>query len=140
MEKLAEVGNVVVVPPFETLKGLGSGKFTLVKYGEFGFLQAVKLNLVEVRVERWAQYPETVLLVGRPFGKRSLIGIRIKPQDRFAIWIGFLEVRTSMWVENERGDGVTIKKSLLSFDDEYLRMALDSVKEAPLAVKTNYGE
>ncbi len=131
------------VPPLDQIKKFEPGQYTIVRYGDFGFLQQVKLNLVRVVVEPWAQYRSTVMLVGRPFGKRRDIGIRFLEVDRFAIWKGFVDVRTSMWVERERknygGQTVSISKSLLSCDGEYLRMALDSVKEAPLVVKMEYG-
>lgn len=144
IRKLQEVYGPPTPPKnpsqFDLLKTLEWGQeYTLVKYGEFGFLFSVKFKLLEVRVQPYAQYPESVMLVGKPYKKRNAYGWRILPQDRFAIWRGYKEVRTSMWVQQENAGSATIKRSLLSCDGEYLRMALDSVVEPPLIVKREFG-
>lgn len=107
-------------------------KYTLVKMGDMGFCFSVQFELVEKRVEPWAQYSETVLLVFKEKKKRSLRGIRIIQRDDFLIYDGWVEANTEMFVEVDNSGPLTVRKSLASCDIEYLLRAKRSVPQAPL--------
>lgn len=119
----------------EQLKKLETGKtYTMVRTGGMGFVFSVTFVLQEIRVERYAQYPESVVLVVKPKGKRKLAGYRFVPRDTYAVWAGEVQANTEMYVESETRDGFTIKKSLGSCDPEYMRRAIKSVNQAPVAL------
>ena len=118
----------------EQLKNLKVGlKYTLIKMGEMGFCYKIQFELVEIRVEPYAQYAESILLVFKEKRKRNVRGIRFLPRDSFLIFDGFVEANTEMYVEDlPSANGVTCKISLASCDVEYLYRAKRSVTQAPL--------
>lgn len=109
-------------------------QYTLVKYGEIGFVFAVKMTLAEIRVESYAQYPETTMLVFKQKGKRKLRGLRLMPRDRFIIWEGWVDPNVDIYartVDTSFGPNTGFE-SFLSFSEEYMTRALASVPAPPL--------
>jgi hypothetical protein len=107
-------------------------RYTVVKMGDMGFCFSVQFELVEKRIEPWAQYAESVLLIFKQKGKRNLRQIRFINRDDFLVYEGWVEANTEMFVEEDKSGPFTVKKSLLSCDIEYLLRAKRSVTKAPL--------
>ena len=118
----------------EQLKNLKVGqKYTLVKMGDMGFCYKVQFELIEVRVEPYAQYPESILLVLKERRKRNRGGIRFLPRDSFLIFEGFVDANTEMFVSTLPSEnGITCRVSLANCDVEYLYRAKRSVSQAPV--------
>ena len=104
-------------------------KYTVVKFGEMGFIFALQITLMESKITPYAQYQETVVLAFKQKGKRNIRQIRIFERDDYLVYEGWVSVNTEMYVE-QLSDGC--KRSLLSFDREYLQIAKRSVANAPL--------
>jgi hypothetical protein len=107
-------------------------KYTLVKMGDMGFCFSVQFELVEKRIEPWAQYAESALLIYKQKGKINLRQIRILERDDFLVYEGWVEANTEMYVEEDRSGPFIVKKSLMSCDIEYLLRAKRSVQKQPL--------
>lgn len=109
-------------------------KYTFVKLSEFGFPHAVKIELVEFKIESYAQYPETTVLKFKLKGKRNLRGLRIFERDSYLVYEGWVEVDTEMYVETlpATPGGLPCQRSLSSFDNEYLMRAKRSVPQIAL--------
>ena len=117
----------------KALNALKEGqRYTVVKMGDMGFCYSVQLELVEKRVEPWAQYAESVLLIFKQKSKRNLRQLRFVERDDFLVYEGWVEANTEMFVEEDNSGPMTIKKSLASCDIEYLLRAKRSVAKAPL--------
>lgn len=112
-------------------------RYTLVKMGDMGFPFAAHLELVDRKITPYAQYAETVLLTFKLKGKRNLRELRIFERDDYLIYEGWVAVNTEMYVETlpPSPGGLTCKRSLTSFDVEYLLRAKRSVAQAPLIEK-----
>ena len=116
----------------KALNALKEGqRYTVVKMGDMGFCYSVQLELVEKRVEPWAQYAESVLLIFKQKSKRNLRQLRFVERDDFLVYEGWVEANTEMFVEEDNSGPMTIK-SLASCDIEYLLRAKRSVAKAPL--------
>jgi hypothetical protein len=123
-----------VMKPLSTLK-IGS-RYTVVRFGEMGFLYARQIELVQYKVEPYAQYPESEILIYREKGKRKIAGTRFLPNDDYLVYKGWIDVKTEMFVsESDSPTGFRCKQSLLSFDREYFNRAKASVSQAPLMGK-----
>lgn len=107
-------------------------RYTLVKMGDMGFPFALHLELVEQKIEPYAQYAATVLLIFKLKGKRKLRQVRIFGHDDYLIYEGWVEVNTEMYVEEDKSGLMTVRRSLASCDIEYLLRAKRSVAQAPL--------
>ena len=94
-------------------------KYTLVKMGDMGFCFKVQFELIEIKNEPWAQYPESVLLIFKEKRKRNLRAIRFLPRDNFLVYSGFVDANTEIGISTSQGDGYTVTKSLMSCDVEY---------------------
>ena len=119
------------------LSALKAGhRYTLVKLNDFGFPYKANLELVEQKIEPYAQYTETMLLTFKLKGKRNLRQLRIFERDNYLVYDGWIEINTEMFVEELPGvAGLVIQKSLRSFDDEYFSRAKKSVPQVPLIEK-----
>lgn len=113
------------------------GQYTFVKFGEFGFPYHKKITLLEIRVQPYAQYPETVALVFKEKGKRKASGVRFYGQDyeQYLIYEGHHDVNTEAFVKTIEGPFSVAKQSLASFDGEYLTRAKASVNGQPVIEK-----
>ena len=107
-------------------------RYTVVKMGDMGFCFSVQFELVEKRVEPWAQYAESVVLIFKQKNKRNLKQIRFTGRDDFLVYEGWVEANTEMFVEEDKSGPFTVRKSLSSCDIEYLLRAKRSVPKAPL--------
>lgn len=110
-------------------------KYTLVKMGDMGFPFALHLELASQKIESYAQYAETVLLIFKLKGKRNLRQIRVLDRDDYLVYEGWIEVNTNMYVEKDESGPLTIQRSLSSCDIEYLLRAKRSTKQTPLIEK-----
>ena len=110
-------------------------KYTLVKMGDMGFCFKVQFELIEIKNEPWAQYPESVLLIFKEKRKRNLRAIRFLPRDNFLVYSGFVDANTEIGISTSQGDGYTVTKSLMSCDVEYLFRAKRSVEQTPIIEK-----
>ncbi len=111
-------------------------KYTIVRFGEMGFLFSVQLTLIRVDIKPFAQYPESVVLVFRKKCGRAPSGLRFLPNDDFLVYEGWVNVNTEMYVSSSVSPtGMNCKQSLLSFDREYLMIAKRSVGKEPLFEK-----
>ena len=104
-------------------------KYTLVKFNDFGFPYSMPFTAHDFRIQPYAQYPETGLLVIKPKGKRNLRGIRIYPHSKFLIFKGWVDPDVEMYRDYDFSDDgqVECKKSLLCFASEYMEIARNSV-------------
>lgn len=125
----------------ERLKELVPGKrYTLVAFGEMGFLYQIQMTLQEVRVQPYAQYPVSYCLVFVPERKRTARMVRFYDDVRFIVWDGWVYPNTEMWVSKEtkfyevegKEERVDCKQSWLCFDQKYLTRAKLSVEKEPL--------
>ena len=113
-------------------------KYTLVRPGGMGFVFSSRFVLQDVRVQPYAQYPESFLLVVKEERKRNLTGYRFySSSDEFAIWEGYEKPNTEMYVEEETlADGTVIaRRSLASFDPQYMINAVNSVSKDPILAR-----
>ena len=108
-------------------------RYTLVKLNDFGFPYKAQLELVDQKITPYAQHAETILLTFKLKGKRYLRELRIFERDKYLVYEGWIEVDTQMFVQKLPGvHGLSVQKSLRSFDDEYLNRAKNSVAQLPL--------
>ena len=115
-------------------------RYTIVKMGDMGFPFALKIELVELKIEPWAQYQETFLLIFKEKGKRKLRALRFFPRSEFLVYENWHDADTNIFVSTETTPlGTLVRKSLRSCDNEYLLRARRSVKETPLieSIRTN---
>jgi hypothetical protein len=119
------------------LLALNAGeKYTIVRYGEMGFVFAVQLIVNAFEVKPYAQYRESVYLIFRKKGARKASAMRFFPNDDYLVYSGWVEVNTSMFVSiSVSASGMTCRTSLLSCDREYLHIAKRSVPAAPIFEK-----
>ena len=111
-------------------------KYTIVRFGDMGFVFSVQLALKQVKIESYAQYPESVVLIYLPKRKRSLRGMRFLTNEDYLVYPGWVEVATEMFVSSSKSEtGFTVSQSLLSCDREYLMIAKRSVATEPLFEK-----
>lgn len=111
-------------------------RYTFVKLSDFGFPYSALLELVEIKVEPYAQHAETTVLTFKLKGKRKLRHLRIFNRDEYLVYDGWVEVDTEMYVETlPSSDDTKVSRSLRSFDNEYLYRAMRSVAQKPLIEK-----
>lgn len=127
----------------ERLRELIPGnKYTLVGFGEFGFLYQIQMTLKEVRVEPYAQYPVSYVLVFVPERKRSARQVRFYDDRKFIVWDGWVYPNTEMYVRKQvklyDSQPVTIQESWTCFDQRYLTRAKLSVEQAPIIENLYY--
>lgn len=107
-------------------------KYTFVKMGDMGFPFALQLQLIDQKIEPYAQYAESVVLIFKLKGKRNLRQIRIIGRDDYLVYEGWVPINTEMYVEEEKVGDMTVRRSLSSCDIEYLLRAKRSVAQVPL--------
>ncbi|MBS1983598.1 MAG: hypothetical protein JST16_05440 [Bdellovibrionales bacterium] len=107
-------------------------RYTIVRQGDMGFVFKVHVEIVLVKVEPYAQHPESVRLIFKLKGKRKLRELRFRPRDPYIVWRDWLSVNTDMIVERREENGMVVSRSLLSCDPEYFERAKRSVAEKPL--------
>lgn len=126
---------------FHALTQLESGqKYTLLVMSEFGIgAIAMQITLAEVKVSSYAQYSESVQLIFKPKGKRTLRGYRVHGSQSCAIWKGWLDIDTNAFeVPILSESGLICRKSrYLSFDAGYMTDAIASAKAVPMFSKVN---
>ena len=115
-------------------------KYTIVGMGEFGFPYQFQMTLIEVRWEPYAQYQESALLIFRVPRKRNLRQVRFYNSRPFIVWEGWVSPDTEMYpfqkVKDYGTSGmVTLRSGFPCFDPRYMQIALDSVKQPPVAVR-----
>jgi hypothetical protein len=119
---------------FNELNTILNQKFTIVKYGEMGFLQKINATLTKVKIDKYAQYDKAIYIEFIPKGKRSLRCLWLLPYNAnvAAIWKGFVTPDTDMYKKSEKTEsGLTVQTSYLSCSDQYMIDALASVPEKP---------
>lgn len=121
----------------DDLKKLEAGKrYTLVGMGEFGFPYQVQMVLEEVRVEPYAQYPESILLIYKQRNKRSLRQIRFYGNKGALVWDGWVFPDTEMYRTKEFKDydsgAALVQRSFRCFDPRYFIVARNSVSSTPI--------
>lgn len=123
------------------LKELEVGKkYTVVGLGEFGFPYKFQIILQEVRVEPYAQYPESYLVIFKLPRKKNLRMLRFYEnggvKGDVIVWDGWVTPDTTMyrkWDVSDYGLGpVTTGESLRCFDPAYLIIARESIEQKPL--------
>lgn len=110
--------------------------YTLVKMGEWGFPYKLHFKVHSLQYGPYAQYPESLVIYFIEKGKRKVKGIRFYGSASYAIWEGYQEVNTEMYVSSDKHEstGMIVSKSLRSFSPEYLKRALNSVNVKPMIV------
>jgi hypothetical protein len=107
-------------------------RYTIVRNDDMGFVFKLHVEIIEIKNEPYAQYPESILLIFKVKGKRNLRQLRFLPRDPYLVWNGWLEINTDMYAETAEECGFIVRKSLLSFDREYFERAKRSTTEQPI--------
>lgn len=107
-------------------------KITLVKFNEFGFPYVLKTIVKSVEFRTYGQYPEVLQIIHKPLRKRSDYKLIIKPFEQVIIWKGWHEVDAEMYRSSDSTNGVTTRTSLSCFSNEYMEIALNSIKVKPI--------
>ena len=111
-------------------------RYTVVGMGEFGFPYQFQIVLTEVRVERYAQYPQTFLLIFKQKGKRLPRQLRFYDTRSVIVWEGWVSPNTNMYpftsIKDYDSGPVTVRTGYPCFDKRYMQIARDSVKAIPL--------
>lgn len=111
----------------EALTKLERGKkYTIFFYSEFGFPSALQITLDDIKVESYAQFDETVLLIFVQKGKRKLSGKRFYGQswDKFLVYDGHVTLENDIFINGNRSE--------LSCSDVYIQRAMTSTTQKPL--------
>lgn len=133
-----ESAKVTRCDDFKKLLELKKGaKYTIVRSGGMGFVFSVCCVLEEVRVEPYAQYPETFLLVVKPQRKRSLVGYRVynsPGRGELVIWEGYENPNVDMFGPARPSvTGMVVRESRYSScDPRYMIDAFNSVSKEPV--------
>lgn len=140
-------GNQNLNEGFLALTSLKKGeRYTLLTMSGFGIgVCASVFTLQDVKVSEYAQYSESVQLIFKLKGARTLQGMRFHGSKSFAIWKGWHNIKTDAFsspeVTESNGTQVTVSRSLYSsFDERYLTDAIASVSTAPLFSKLNLNQ
>ncbi len=112
-------------------------KYTIVGMSEFGFPYQFQIVLEEVRVEPYAQYKESYLLIFKQKKKILSRQIRFYGIKPVLVWDGWADPDTEMYPFKKTSDYgssgvVVIRTGYPCFDDRYMQRARDSVKTAPI--------
>lgn len=122
---------------FHALTQLERGqKYTLLTQGIFG-ATASQIVLLDIKVEPWAQYSESVQLIFKLKGKRNPRASRFYGQESCAVWLGWVEVNTDPLGDAEEVNSIMVvrRSRYLSFDSRYFTDAIASVSTAPIFSK-----
>ena len=107
--------------------------YTLFRYNDFGFPSSLQFKLTEMKIEPWAQYRQSLVLIFIPKGKRKERVIRFYGENRLAIWEGFVNPNTDIFSAPVIKDEIAVQKSLDScFSGTFMERALNSVVQKPL--------
>lgn len=118
---------------YESLRNLKLGeKYTLVSMGEFGFPYKVQGVIVAVEFRPYAQYDDAVRITIKPKHKRKMYMYTFYGSKPLIVWNGHVEANTEMITSSSEENGVTVMRSRLSLDPQYLIDAKNSVKDAPI--------
>lgn len=111
-------------------------KYTLFSFNSMGFPASGQITLKGKELSKVTTYSEELCLklLFVPKRKRKLYSYTLRKNETFCIWEGFENPRTNMYVTNEEVKDATIQTSLMGFDESYLDMALESVKNQPLVI------
>ncbi len=113
-------------------------KYTVVGMGDFGFPYQFQMVLEEVRVEPYAQYPVSFLVIFKPRGKRLSRQLRFYGTNPLIVWEGWVAANTDMYPFKSTKDydsgPVTMRTGYPCFDSRYMQNALDSVAQRPVIV------
>lgn len=111
-------------------------RYTIAFMGEMGFCHSIQFTLESSRSGRFAQYEESVELIFKPKGKRSLRSLRFYGSKTFAVWQGWIEVNTDFFGPASSNGFVTTQTSrYLSCDERYLTDAIASSSATPIITK-----
>lgn len=118
---------------FHELTNLKIGeKYTLLTQGFFGAV-ASKITLIEVKIGPYAQYQESVQLIFKEKGKRSLSGKRFYGIESCVVWLGWIDVDTDPLSEPEDNGIMLVRRSkYASCDSRFLTDAVASVSQKPV--------
>lgn len=121
----------------ENLKNIQVGqKITVGRYNDFGFFTAIKMTVHEIRVESYAQYPETVAIIFKGPRQRKLRIVRFFPETKYVVWAGHVEPDTNIWASTKTdSSGVIVRRSESCFSEFYAQKAIDSLLQKPIFQK-----
>ena len=121
-------------------------RYTLITLSGFGVGVCSSLfTLQDVKVSEYAQYSESVQLIFKLKGARTLKAMRFHGSKSFAIWKGWHDIKTDAFsspeVTESNGTQITVSRSRYSsFDERYLTDAIASISIAPLFSKLNLNQ
>ena len=103
-----------------------NGKVTLIKFSDFGYPIAIKLNITNAFVRNYAQYNNCIQVEGKPPRKRKARAYIIKPYEEIAIFEGFVDLQQTEKVEFE--GNVKITSLGTCFDRNTLRKSINNIQ------------
>jgi hypothetical protein len=110
------------------------GKYTLFGYNSFGFPVIMHTTIHKAYIGSYAQYNHTLVIEHQPKRKRTVYKQHLLPDETFILWEGWLNIDNSDFWKTERQEEVTVRKSRLAFDNQYIREKLQNVKVKPIAI------
>ena len=114
----------------------GLEKITLVKISDFGYpiVCNLKLDSNQTRLEDYAQYKNTLVVIGKLPRKRNLSGFRVRPNEEFYIYEGTIteDEFNSFKKIISKTDTVTTESWGLCFSDGALDKFVSGCDKEPL--------
>lgn len=120
----------------DTIQKINFGeKYTLFGFNVFGFPVTIHTVIYKAYIGSYAQYNNMLYIEHKPKRKRTIYRMPILPHQAFYIWKDWIDDidNESFWEVEQNGD-VTIKKSKMSFDQEFLRQQVNKVSIRPIAI------
>ncbi len=115
------------------LQNLIGKKITIFKYSDFGFPHSIQCEMRDVFLQDYAQYKNLVHIVYRPKGKKTDYVCRVYDYSTILIYVGWVDLKADMYVETlKSSEDVTVRRSLLSFSNEYAEIAMQSTNQKPV--------
>ena len=115
------------------LQNLIGKKITIFKYSDFGFPHSIQCEMRDVFLQDYAQYKNLVHIVYRPKGKKTDYVCRVYDYSTILIYVGWVDLKADMYVETlKSSEDVTVRRSLLSFSNEYAEIEMQSTNQKPV--------
>ena len=110
------------------------GKYTILKFNDFGFPVVVHTTIEQAYISNYAQYDHVLIIHHKPKRKRAIYKQWLLPDNIHIIWEGWLDISIDDFWRTEQNNGVTVRISRMSFDRSYIIKKLEQIDVKPLAI------
>lgn len=124
-----------LVTDVNNISSLIDKKATIVKMGDFGFVQNFHCVIEKVYVQNYAQYDNVIFIQYRQKRKRTSYNLMVLPYSNIAIYAGELTANAKTVAKVvSKTDDATITNMGTSFDEKHFTGAIASLTETPIFI------